>query len=64
MTFWWISFILGMMVDVGLKFFLREISVPGHDPEVKVTDLEFSYKSQTFCIKVYLAICIPLTYEV
>ena len=31
------------------------------DLEVKFKDLEFSYKSQTFCIKVYIlvAVCIP-----
>ena len=45
-----------MMVDVGLKVLLREISIPGHNLEVKVKDLKFSYKSQTFCIKVYIAI--------
>ena len=33
---------------------LREIPVP--DLDVKVTDLEFSYRSQTFCSKVYIAI--------
>ena len=48
----------------SFKVLLREIPVPGPDLEVKVTDLEFTYKSQTFCFKVYIAICIPLTYKV
>ena len=38
------------------KVLLREIPVPGHELEVKVTDPQFSYKSLTFCIKVYIAI--------
>ena len=47
-TLWWISFIFGMVVDIGQKFF----SVPPHpgpDLEVKIMDLEFSYKSKNFC---------------
>ena len=32
----------------SLKVLLREIPVPGHDLDVKVTDLVFSYKSETF----------------
>ena len=43
-TLRWISFIFGMMVVTGLKFY----SAPSLGPELedKVTDLEFSYKSQ------------------
>ena len=40
-TFRWISFIFGMMVDIGLKF-LSAPSPPQGDLGVKVTDLEFS----------------------
>ena len=32
-----------MMIDTGLKLY-SEIAIPGHDLEVKVTVLEFSYK--------------------
>ena len=32
------------------------------DLEVKDINVEFSYKIQTFCSKVYIAICIPSTY--
>ena len=54
-----------MNVDLfRFKVLLREIPVPGCDFEVKVTGLEFSYKSQPFCIKVYIALCIPAIYEV
>ena len=28
-TLWWISFIFGMMVDIGLKFFISTIPTPG-----------------------------------
>ena len=38
------------------KVLLREILVQGHDLEVKVTDLEFTYKSKTFWINAYRAI--------
>ena len=39
----------------------REIPTLGCDLEVKVTDLEFSYKNY-FLIKVYIAICLPPPY--
>ena len=35
-----------MMVDIGRKFY----PILGSDLEVKVTYLEFSYKSQNVCI--------------
>ena len=35
-----------MLVDIGLEFFLSMIPIPGYDLEVKVTDLEISYKSK------------------
>ena len=37
----WISFIFGMIVDIGLKFYQHHPH-PGNDLGVKVTDLEFS----------------------
>ena len=46
-TLCWISFILGMMVDISLKFYSVP-STPGPDLEVKVMDLEFLYKSHNF----------------
>ena len=33
------------------KVLLREIPILGRDLEIEVTDLEFSYESQTFCIE-------------
>ena len=42
-----------MMVDIGLKFYsvlLSAYPIPGPDLEVKVTDLEVSYKSKKICI--------------
>ena len=36
-----------MMVDIGLKFLSAPFPTPGVT-EVKVTNLEFSYKSKTF----------------
>ena len=38
--------IFGMMVDRDLEFYSAQSSPWGYDPEVKITDLEFSYKSQ------------------
>ena len=38
------------------KILLREIPVLGLDFEVKITDLQYSHKSQTFYIKVYIAL--------
>ena len=46
-TLWWILFIFGMMVDIGLKF-LSAPSPPRAWPWVKVTDLEFSLKKSKF----------------
>ena len=46
-TLCWISFILGMMVDISLKFYSVP-STPGPDLEVKVMNLEFLYKSHNF----------------
>ena len=37
-----------MLVDIGLEFLLSLIPIPGYDLEVKVTDLELSYKSKKF----------------
>ena len=39
----------------NFKVFLKAMPTPGHDLEVNVIDLEFSYKIQTFCIYVYQA---------
>ena len=46
----------------GRYWFNVILKIPGlgRDLEVKVTDLEFSYKNQTFCIKVYIALLLRL----
>ena len=44
----------GMMRGIGLKFYKENF--PRRGVTVKVADLELSYKIQTFCIKVYMAI--------
>ena len=38
------------------KVFISTDPTPGDNLEVKVTDLEFSLKSQNFCVLVYIAI--------
>ena len=43
----WISFILILMVDIGLKFYARSPPTQG----VTLTDLEFLYKSHIFALK-------------
>ena len=49
-TLWLISLIFRMMIYIDLKFFLHAIPKLEHSFEVKVTDLEFSYKCQSFCL--------------
>ena len=49
-TLRWISFIFGMMVDIGLKF-LSAPSPSGGDLWVKVKDLELKKKSKFFLFK-------------
>ena len=43
--------IFGIMVDIGLKFYSEKFP-----PWGVTSETEFSYKSQTFCIKVYITI--------
>ena len=57
-TFWWISLIFGMMVEIVWKFYSREIPVPGRDLQIKVTDTSIFILKSNFLIKVYIAICI------
>ena len=53
-TLWWILFIYGMMVDIGLKF-LSAPSSPRVTLGTRSRTLNFCKKSQgqSFCVKVY-----------